>query len=393
MTKSNHPVDPFRARQYITTARRLAQEREAASRVVPKLLRTTSPDDWASLAGHPDLQTAGALERLGNVVSTSHAVDPNYALAVANIAVSIADSLPNNAYPYIIVAQLRCHAWKDLGKSLRFLARYDEALQALTVAEQALSEFGTLAHDRAIVQINVAVVLQETGRYDESLANIVQCKKVFREFGDTENVTRCGLLEGTVLQRQLRHREAREAYLLVLASTPDSSKESRAALHLAIGFSCVDLGDFDDAEDNLTRAIALFEEVGQPLNAAKGELARGRLLLRRAEYAGAVSHLRLVRREFLRHGLAEEAGLCGLEIVQALLILNRHGEANQLARKILHEFTTAKLNKRAVTALAYLTEAITAQRASVPLAKRIHEYVLSLRTNPERELDIHGITE
>jgi tetratricopeptide (TPR) repeat protein len=384
MSDGNDSLHLKRVKEFATTARRIASEREAAVNVEP-LLRRTPADQWSQLITHPDLQTAGALERLASIVANAHTRDPKHALAVAQLAVAVAESLPEDAYPRIVGAQLRAHAWKDLGKSFRFLGRYDEALQALQTAERTVRTFGTLSHDLAIVQVNVAVVLQETNQYDASLDLLTKCKKVFREHGDVESFVQCGLLEGLLLQRLRRYREAREAYLLLLASTRTVAKETLAALHHNIGFCSVDLDDYPEAEANLTHAIALYRELGQSINALKAELGRGKLFLRLGEFAQAVSHLRPVRREFLRNSLAEEAGLCGLEIVEALLVLERAGEAEQLARKIVHEFTTAALSTRAITALSYLSEAITTQRASASMAHEVHEYILSLRTEPERE--------
>lgn len=379
------PFPPDRFAEYAQLSRRLAAERQDAAIAVEMLLRVTPMAGWPALADEGRLQTFGALERLGNIVSDSYTRDPKYAFAVAQLAVAIVEAMPDDAYPAIMGAQYRGLAWKDLGKSLRILGRYDEALQALQTAEQAVTPFGALAHDLAIVQVNVAVVLQETNRFDESLELLAACKVVFRDHRDTDSVVQTSLLEGMVLQRLHRPREAREVYLLLLATTRGMSKENRAALHHAIGSCSVDLGDFAEADANFMQAIAIHRELGQPVNELKTELGRGRLFLKRGDLALAVSHLRHVRRGFLRNALAEEAGLCGLDIVEALLTLDRAGEAEQLARKIVHEFTTASLGARAITALSYLTEAITARRASASMAHEVHQYILSLRTEPERE--------
>lgn len=370
------------------TAARLEAERAAAAARVESLLRQTPIAEWPALAGHADLQTAGALERLGSMVAHAHTRAPQSALSLAELAVAVAEAIPDDAYPSLMLAQYRGHAWKDLGKSLRFLARYEEALQAFRTAERTISSFGFMEHDLAIVHVNVAVVLQETNRHDESLALLAHCKKVFRVFRDTESLVQCCLLEGAALQRLLRHREAREACLLLLASTKGISKENLAALHHNIGSCSIDLGDFAEAEANFAKAIAIHRELGQPINVLKTELGRGKLFLRCGDFAGAVSHLRPVRRGFLSNGLAEEAGLCGLQIVEALLVLERAGEAEQLARKIVHEFVTAALSTRAITALSYLSEAITARKAPASLAHVVREYILSLRTQPEREFNL-----
>ena len=59
--------------------------------------------------------------------------------------------------------------------------------------------------------------------------------------------------------------------------------------------------------------------------------------------------------------------------------------ARDLALKIVHEFINAELNRRAVTALAHLAEAISNRNATPALASDVREYVISLRTMPERE--------
>lgn len=68
-----------------------------------------------------------------------------------------------------------------------------------------------------------------------------------------------------------------------------------------------------------------------------------------------------------------------------MLGLGEYADAEVLAKTIISEFTAASLNTRAITALGYLTEAIAAYTAKPKMATTVREYVLSLRTSPERE--------
>jgi hypothetical protein len=68
-----------------------------------------------------------------------------------------------------------------------------------------------------------------------------------------------------------------------------------------------------------------------------------------------------------------------------LLVLGRSSTAEMLARRIISEFTAAGLNQRAIAALGCLTEALTANRASATLVTQVREYIVSLRTSPERD--------
>jgi tetratricopeptide (TPR) repeat protein len=382
--KNDRPMNPLYVRQFAATARRLVQEREVASRIVEPLLRRTAPEKWPTLVGNAELHTAGALERLAALFVDKLGKQPLEARIIAELAVSIAEGLSPTAYPSVILAQLQAHAWKDHGKALRTLGKNNEALESFRVAEEKVSTL-PLAHDQAIVRFNRAVSLQEMERFDESRALLTECRAVFREHGDSRNEILCGFAEGVLLQRMGRFRAAREVYLLLLASMGNIDTESRAAMHQGIGFCSTELGAFTDADVNLESAIALYQQVGMPMLVLKAELFRGRLLIRRGEVQKAIDQLRPVRREFLRHGMYEEAGISGLEIVEGFLRLERMSEAETLARKIVREFTLAGLSSRAVTALAYLSEAIAARKAKPSLVSEVREYILSLRWRPERE--------
>jgi tetratricopeptide (TPR) repeat protein len=379
---------PSPAEEFAATARRLKHEREMASQLVEPLLRRTSSTEWPSLAENTDLRTAGALERLSDIFSNTLTKEPLRAKVLAELAVSLAEAIDPTAYPPIILAQLQASAWKDHGKVLRFIGKNPEAIKSFRLAEHKLDAFSVLAHDRAAVRFNLAMSLQEMEQFKESQALLSESREVFRDHGDARNAILCGLAEGVLLQRMGRFRDARETYLLLLASTRDIDTESLAAIHHAIGFCSIELEAYADADSNLRHAIALYRQVGQPMVILKVELGRGRLFIRRGEPAHSIAHLRPVRRDFLRNGMHEEAGICGLEIVEAFLLLGRASEAETLARKIVREFTLAELNKRAIIALSYLTETIITRQAQPSLVSQVREYILSLRVKPEREFQL-----
>lgn len=366
-------------------ARKLQHEREEAD-AVQTLLRDTPRSSWPSLATRAELANVGAIERLGREVEARLDREPREALAIAELATAVADALPANAYPPIVIAQVRAHAWKDRGQSLCYLAKHEEALQALDRADALLEAFGTLAHDLAIIRFVRATTIQELNKFDDSLRLLSECRIVFRDHSDARRELLCGLAEGALLHRMKRFREARDAYIAVLSAAHEMNDEViEAGLHHNIGYTCVDLGDYGTADTHLDRAIALYSKLGLPIRVAGSEAVRGVLFARRGDNARAVSHLNKVRRELLHHGLVEEAGVFGLEMVQALLSLGRVPVAEALARQIVGEFTTAKLNARAVSALGYLSEAIAARKASAETVGGVREYILSLRKSPERE--------
>src|SRR5215212_10828106 len=68
--------DPARAREFGDMGRKLKREREAAANVVETLLKETPREEWPALAERGELQTSGALEKVGNYVAQVLGRDP-----------------------------------------------------------------------------------------------------------------------------------------------------------------------------------------------------------------------------------------------------------------------------------------------------------------------------
>jgi tetratricopeptide (TPR) repeat protein len=378
--------DPARVAEFTATARKLQQEREGAAGVAARLLGAMPYAEWPGLAEREELRNSGALDELSREVASRVDRVPLESLAIAELATKIADSLAADAYPVVVLAQIRAQAWKDRGLAFCYLARHSDALAAFDRAEQFLQPFGTLAHDRAIVRLARATTLQEANRYDESIALLAECKEIFEDHGDTRRQILCGIAEGTLLHRMSRFGEAREAYK---AQLPTAEKVNDlialASIHNNIGHSSTELGDWQAAEAHLNKAIAILTELGQPLRVAGSELARGRMFVRKGDIERGIEHLHSVREQYLTHNLVEEAGLCGLDIVEAHLARGASIEAEAFAWQIVREFTAARLNARAITALGYLSEAIGARKASAETVQNVRHFIRSLRKKPDAE--------
>jgi tetratricopeptide (TPR) repeat protein len=375
--------DRRRVAEFAATARKLQEERAAAEDVVSRLLRERPRSEWIRLA---ELRNVGAVERLGREVEQRLDREPREALAIAEVATEIADALRAEAYPPVMLAQTRAHAWKDRGQALCYLARHEEALAALDKADAMLEAFGTLAHDLAIVRFVKSSTLQEVNRFEESMRLLAECSKVFNAHGDARRSLLCGIAEGALLHRLKRFRDARHAYMSLLDTARELHDDNAEAyLHHNIGYTSVYLEDFATAASHLDAAVEIFRCLDQELNAARSEVVRGLLFARSGERRRAVVHIGAIRKQFLAHGLVEEAGIVGLEIVEARLGLGEAREAELLAREIIADFTNAKLNTRAISALGYLTEAISRTDVSSSMVGEVREFIVSLRKYPERE--------
>jgi tetratricopeptide (TPR) repeat protein len=224
-----------------------------------------------------------------------------------------------------------------------------------------------------------AITLQHVRKFDEAHEVLAECRAVFNEHGDTTLFTKCTLAHGNLLIRRGDYASAREALSSIVTSNTDTSPRA----HLALGWCALHLGDPRAALSHFTTAAALF--TNQPVEAIRASYGTGAALLRLGVLDDALQHLSQARTRFLNYGLVEEAGLSGLEMVEAHVLRADAETAKTLAASVASEFAVANLNHRALVALAYLNDAIAASSATPEVVRSVNTYIASLHMDPTRE--------
>jgi tetratricopeptide (TPR) repeat protein len=378
--RSRHTPDAARLAEFGATARKLQAERELAAEQVERMLRETPRARWPRLAEEESLRTSGALEQLSEAVEVHLDQDPCEALLIAELATQLSQTI--TGYPAILLAQMRAHALMDLAQALCYLSRYEEALEALDDAEAKIGPFGALSHDGAVMRLVRATVLQHLRRFDEASELLKESCAVFEAHSDHVRYVKCTLALGNLM---VRRGDYRAALTMLGPFLGNGDPHTRAIVSLTVGWCSLELAQLDNALACFSDAENLFGRLGRQLSALKASYGVGSALLRLGRVDEAIARLQRTRAQFLAENLIEEAGLSGLEIVEACLLRNDIDDARQLASKLVQEFSEAGLNRRAIAALAYLKEVIVASNATPDVARDVHAYILALQIDPTRE--------
>jgi tetratricopeptide (TPR) repeat protein len=373
--------EPERMREFLETARRLERERAGVEETVARLLRATPPAEWSTLSEAEELRSSAAVEQLIEEVRKRAERTPIDALTLAEVATTIAESLPANSYPAVVLAQLQATAWKERAHALRYLSRLQDALVAIETAEERLSKFAAVAFDRAVVQLAKATILHYLNRTAEAYDLLREARPTFRDHGDTKNLLLAGMLEGVFLYNDNRYAEAQEIFAEILPVARGSEdRESLARIENNLGYCAIEAGDFRAANIHFSNGIALFNDIGRPVEATRAEHGAGLLMIAKGQANAGLAYLRNARHSFVGYGLPEEAALCGLEIVEVLVERGDASEGSQLAQQIATEVADAGLSDRVVTALHRLNEQILEGDADVMTHVRdVHTYLKSLQ--------------
>jgi tetratricopeptide (TPR) repeat protein len=374
-----------REAEFASTAARLERERDSDSEVVARYLRDTPVEEWPRLAEMPELRNNAALEQMSEEVRRRLHRKPREALAIANLSASIAESLPSNQYASVILAQLRANAWKDRASTLRYLARYDEAIEAAERGEECLAEFASLGHDRAIVRLVKGMILAQQEHFDEAHAILSECRRVFNEYQDRRRYLQAGSAEAGALYEANRITEARQLWLdLLPVAIAEVDVDCQARLHNNLGYCETHLNDYVSANIHFSEAVALFTDLGFTAEVARTERGAGLVLIARGQITSGVARLREARVAFIAAGMVEDAGLCSLSIVEVLIGRGEEAAARSLTQNIVDDFITAGLDERAVKAVVRLRDAINVDDVSAETVRTVHAFVDSLRQESQR---------
>jgi tetratricopeptide (TPR) repeat protein len=378
------PFDPAarrnRGREFASVAAKLERERDESPDLVARYLRDTPPEEWPRLAEMPDLRNNAALEQMSEEVRRRLHRKPREALAIANLSASVAESLPPSQYPDVVLAQLRGTAWKDRASSLRYLARYDEALEAAVRGEEALQPFASLEHDRAVIELVRGMILAQQEHFETAHAILARCREMFRAHGDTKRYVQAGMAEAGTLYESNQVDAARQLWLDLLPYAIDEADvETQARIHSNVGYCEMRRDEFGSANIHFSQAVAGFTDLGYTGEVARTERGAGLVFIARGQITSGLARLRDARRAFTAAGMIEDSGLCGLNIAAVLLERGDRTAARSLTQGIIEEFINGRMSDRAVNAVITLRDAIDVDDATADTVNTVHAVVESLR--------------
>ena len=388
-TENVLPFDAARrhegARQFAAAALLLERERAGAADVVQRHLRDTPVEEWPRLAESQALRNNAALEQLSEEVRKRMERRPVEALAIANVAASVAESISAGAYPLMVLAQIRSTALRDRANALRYLGRLDEAYDSIETAEARLNEFPGAAHDRAVIWLVKAMILAQMDLFEEAEQTVTAASVVFADVNDPPRFLQAGLVLGNLLGRQERYEDAQSVFRdLLEVATNSGDVETQARLHNNLGYCFTNLEDFVSANIHFSQSIAKFTDLGFSAEVARTERGAGLVLIGKGQLDLGLERLREARRSFAILRMPEEAGLCALRVIETHVERGDTDEARALADLIVDEFTAAALDARAIDAMVRLRNALNADGATAETVRTVHALVQSLAMDQAR---------
>jgi tetratricopeptide (TPR) repeat protein len=342
---------------------RVGEEDRDAEIVLQPYLENPIRAAWDALTTKRRYRTGGVVRKLNAAAHANYRSKPRVALTFADAAISIAELLPDDAYPARALYQLRGTAWKERANALMILGEFPQAHESLDRAQRAYVNTPHSGLGLSIVALVRAGVLYEQGRLGEAMEVADQAERGFMHAGDEKRRMDAAFQRASIIFDGGDPNRALPIFQRVI----EYGENTHSALWIALGSyaaaNCeVDRQNLGNASMLFHRALRTFREHGPERERMLTEWGIARVALQSGKLPEAIRRLRDLAAEFERAGMVTNAGLIGLDISDALLALNRPAEIVHLAQHLFSVFTRAGMLTGALAALAYLKEAAATKR-------------------------------
>lgn len=373
----------------ITTLRafsdEMTREDAFAATHLPTLLAGPRETWMANLQAHPEYRTAGMVRAL--IAATDRALDtmPPDAVAMIAVATDIADHLLTSAYATDTVLKLRGAAWRERAYALFYVGSYTDADAAICASESHFSHCVVNEYDLGRDDIVHALVHRALDRDETAIAAAGSAVSRLRDCGDVERYVSAVMAQAQTKIKVLDYAGALNLLIpLRQACSRHISPDAHARLLGNMGVCQRAVRDFDGAAQSYRSAAVIFETLGIITEAARTRAQVSVCLRETGDIAAAAIEMQQARAAFERLGMGFDVALSGLALAEIALSQGDYALVEVLCRSSMAFFETAGVpyGPRAMTALAYLTEASRERRVTPALVRNVQRYIRRLPSQP-----------
>lgn len=362
---------------------RVAEEDEEAERLLKPLLTDPAALARMNVAEKPAYRTGGVVRHLISAARADLERAPRDALIYADTAVEVAETLPDDAYPAKAVFDLRGTAWTQRANALRLLGRYDEAITALDRATDAFRSAPQVPLGMATVKYVRASIHYERGELEPAFALLEDSAAEFRHMGDVDRLMRARHVQANVRFQQGNIAAAREMYEEVLRHGEAERDLTWIARESnTLGRCALELGDHAAARKYFEAAVDGFRRLDLTTEVTRAQWGLALLALAGGQSREAVEALRRIQERFADQGLLTDAALAALDSMDGLYALRETQEIAALASQLITTFNAAGMTTNALTAFAYLREAVATRVISPRVIDHVRRYIRRIEREP-----------
>jgi len=366
-------------------ADRMTHEDSRAEAVLRELLAGPRETWMANLHAHPEWRTAGMVRKLIAAAYDAVTTMPPDAVEITTLATVIAEHLDAADHPGDTVARLRGAAYREQAYALYYTGRFSDAELAIFASERHFCSCSIEEYELARLGIIKTLVLRAFERLAEAADTAAASTRRLAVFGDLQRVASAKLAQVHILFSRAQYSDA-ETLLMSLESQLAVSEyaETHARVLGNLAVCARKLGKVELAIRYSESASALLQDLGAVTETIRLQWNVAVMLAEAGRLGEACSRLRELTPKMNRLGMTSEAAIAGLDIAELLLSEGRYEEVVEICRSAMQSFERAGLvyTARALTALAFISEAAVQRKANRVAVQSVRDYIRRLPAQP-----------
>ncbi|HYU33457.1 MAG TPA: helix-turn-helix transcriptional regulator [Thermoanaerobaculia bacterium] len=356
-----------------------SEERESAKEQCERLKTREAEDLWYLVEARPEFQTRELALLLACESEEAASDDAGRALLLARVAQRVAQLAGGGAIEGVTLAFM-VNAYRVGNQMEEAETTFERAVDRWQAGEE--TERATLPGWR-LLDLEGSL-RRDQRRFPEALERLADAEAA----APPESIPRI-LVKRAVTLEHMGNAEGAIAVLQAAAVRADGQQEPRLLLkiYFNLGANLCHLDRYGDAEELLPRIAELAAGSRKELD----EIRIGWLRARIAGGLGRVAEARVgfdrVRGEFERRGMGYDYALASLERAELDLREGRTAEVKSLAEEMRWIFSSKKIHREALAALALFRRAAEREQATAELAGRLVRYLYRAQHDPELKFE------
>ncbi len=302
----------------------------------------------------------------------------------AELAAEVADCLSTRFYGSRIVADARALAWAMVGNSQRVAGELFAAERSFHTASDLLEGGTGNPTEVAELQMLLASLRMEQAQFKEAIRLLDSAAVTYRQLGLSQSEARAIFKIGTAAILAGEPERALELFDGCLELL-DPEKNAKMVLfaHHNIAHALLDSGAAEEAHQYLQDILPFYERVPEDR-----QIHVQRRWLEALVLAGvgrsdeAIAKLGRIRQLFVEEERAYDTAQVTLDLAGVLLAVGHTAEVKGLVREMYPVFRSQDVHRQAIAALVLFEQAVTAEAATVALARDVGRYLARARNNP-----------
>lgn len=351
------------------------RERHRAAALFEELISHPQRRRQVLAANSARFHSIALAQRLLSASREARFTDPAQAERVARLAATVLDFVQQDGPRRRLIEDLRTRAWSYVGNALRQQERRNEAEGAFQRAIQHLA--GTVDPALEAEHCHLLAALRKAQRrFEEAEGLLSRSVNLYREVGDHPQLAQVLTGLGSHFLDQGSPQKAieplREARRLV-----DADADPRTALfiHHNMTLGLAEMEQFLEAQRMLRAGRRFYERFPDSVTQLRRQWLQGIILAGLGNVPRAEAILRRVLNAYAESGHPLHSAMAGLDLAVVFARTQRQDELKELAAELVPIFVGGDLQREALAALTFFTQAAERGQATEALTRGVARFL------------------